>query len=318
MGVGFGFSYTPKADTEELQELFELAARQKRVSFIHMSGVPVAQALHEVIALSAVTGASVHVVHIGASSTKKFDTAMSIIEGARAHKIDITTEAYPYIAGMTRLETAIFDPGWQERLGITYEDLMWVATGERITAKTFDRFRKQGGLIASFTNTEEMVRKCVAHPLVMIASDGIMENGKGHPRVWRQLYFPISDNYISLLTTTTSFTVQPSFPTLVQTGAEDKALQGCNLSADSGARPGQERACPALAVAASSLGWRDRVKSRRSGGGASGVRNDLFLIVRRRIIRPPIFSFWLAPCDSWRCSVPGSRCDEPAGRWPMP
>ncbi len=182
LGIGFGFSYTPKAGTEELQELFELAAQHKRVSFIHMNGVPVAQALHEVIALSVVTGAAVHVVHIGSSSTLKFDTAMNIIEAARARKVDITTEAYPYIAGMTRLETAIFDPGWQERLGITYEDLMWVATGERITAKTFDGFRKQGGLIASFTNTEEMIRKCVAHPLVMIASDGIMENGKGHPR----------------------------------------------------------------------------------------------------------------------------------------
>lgn len=32
------------------------------------------------------------------------------------------------------------------------------------------------------------------------------------------------------------------FPTLMLTGAEDRALQGCNLSADSGARPGREAA----------------------------------------------------------------------------
>ena len=187
LGIGFGFSYTPKAGTEELQELFELAGQTKSPTFIHMGhgtlGEPgIAAALHEVIAMSAVTGAPVHVVHIGASSTSKFDLAMKIIDAARSHGIDITTEAYPYIAGMTRLETAIFDPGFQEKLGITYKDMMWVETGERMTAESFAKYRKQGGLVATFTNTEEMIRKVVAHPRVMIASDGIMENGKGHPR----------------------------------------------------------------------------------------------------------------------------------------
>jgi hypothetical protein len=35
------------------------------------------------------------------------------------------------------------------------------------------------------------------------------------------------------------------FSTLMLTGAEGKALQGCNLSADSGARPGREAATAA-------------------------------------------------------------------------
>jgi uncharacterized lipoprotein YddW (UPF0748 family) len=47
---------------------------------------------------------------------------------------------------------------------------------------------------------------------------------------WRQLFLPIDDNY--------SFDITSSSSTLILTGAEDKALQGCTLSADSGARPG--------------------------------------------------------------------------------
>jgi N-acyl-D-aspartate/D-glutamate deacylase len=47
---------------------------------------------------------------------------------------------------------------------------------------TFGKYRTLGGLAATFTNTEEMIRKNMAHPLVMVASDGIMENGQGHPR----------------------------------------------------------------------------------------------------------------------------------------
>ena len=33
-----------------------------------------------------------------------------------------------------------------------------------------------------FVNTEEIVWAAIANPLVMIASDGVLTNGKGHPR----------------------------------------------------------------------------------------------------------------------------------------
>ena len=188
LGIGFGFNYTPKAMQEELQHVFQLAADWQRPAFIHMRygshGDPgVVASLHEVIAYSVVTGASVHIVHLGASSTTKFNSAMAVVEAARKRGVDITVESYPYTAGMTRIETAIFDEGFRERLGLDYKDMLWVNTGERLTAATFQKYRREGGFVATFTNTEEMVEKNMVHPLVMIASDGILENGLGHPRV---------------------------------------------------------------------------------------------------------------------------------------
>ncbi len=188
LGIGFGFSYTPTAMQEELQHVFELAARWQRPSFVHMrygsQGDPgIAASLHEVIAYAVVSGASVHVVHLGASSTTRFPSAIAIVEAARRRGLDITVESYPYIAGMTRIETAIFAPGFRERIGLDYKDMLWIATGERLTAESFERYRREGGLVATFTNTEEMVEKNMAHPLIMVASDGILENGLGHPRV---------------------------------------------------------------------------------------------------------------------------------------
>lgn len=188
LGIGFGFNYTPKAMQEELQHVFQLAADWQRPAFIHMrygsNGDPgIAASLHEVIAYSVVTGAPVHVVHLGASSTNRFPLAIRIVEAARKRGVDITVESYPYIAGMTRIETAIFDPGFRERLGLDYKNMLWVATGERLTAETFEKYRRLGGLVATFTNTEEMIEKNMAHPLVMVASDGILEKGLGHPRV---------------------------------------------------------------------------------------------------------------------------------------
>src|SRR5262249_47281874 len=136
----------------------------------------------EVIGDVAASGASLHVVHIGSMAMKKTPEALRIIEGTRVRGLDVTTEAYPYIAGSTRLESAMFEPGWQEKLGVTYSDLLWTATGERLTEASVGRYRKQGGQIVIFVNTEEMVRIALANPMVMIASDGRITNGTGHPR----------------------------------------------------------------------------------------------------------------------------------------
>src|SRR5439155_16717510 len=125
LGIGFGFNYTPKAMQVELQHVFQLAANWQRPGFVHMRygshGDPgIIASLHEVIAYAVVTGASVHIVHLGASSTTNFASAIAVVEAARRRGIDMTVESYPYIAGMTRIETAIFDAGFRERLALDY------------------------------------------------------------------------------------------------------------------------------------------------------------------------------------------------------
>jgi dihydroorotase len=105
-----------------------------------------------------------------------------MIGEARARKLDITTECYPYIAGMTDIKSAIFNEGWQEVFGIDYKDLQWAATGERLTKETFEKYRQTGGMVAVFSMTEENVLAALRNPLTIIASDGILEKGKGHPR----------------------------------------------------------------------------------------------------------------------------------------
>jgi dihydroorotase len=108
---------------------------------------------------------------------------IEMIDGARKRGVDVTTEAYPYTAGSTRLESAIFDSGWPERIGIGYHDLQWSATGERLTAETFEKYRKQGGWVVIHMIPEDMVRYAIANPTVMVASDGVpLVNGLGHPR----------------------------------------------------------------------------------------------------------------------------------------
>jgi len=188
LGIGLGIAYVPKASREEILDLFQLAAERKVPIYVHMrnSGPVepgVVDSLQEMIADAAATGASLHVVHITSMGLRETPLCLRMIEGARKRGLDVTTEAYPYTAAETDLASAIFSDGWQQRMGdVSYGNLQWVATGERLTADTFAKYRKQGGPVIIHVIPEEIARFAVADPSVMIASDGVLENGKGHPR----------------------------------------------------------------------------------------------------------------------------------------
>ena len=168
--------------------MFRVAARFSASCHVHLRNAGMkepsssTQALEEVIAAATITGAPLHVVHIQSTGGKATPKLLQMIAEARSRKLDVTTECYPYIAGMTEIQSAIFNEGWQEVFGIDYGDLLWAATGERLTKESFERYRKTGGMVAIFSMTEEIVENALANPLTMIASDGILNNGKGHPR----------------------------------------------------------------------------------------------------------------------------------------
>ena len=186
LGVGFGIGYVPAATRWEIIQMFEAAAKYHAPAFAHLRNgndpdSPMAS-LEEAIAAAAITGAPLHVVHISSTGLRSTPEMLAAIAAARQRGMDVTTECYPYTAAMTDLGSALFGPGWQQGMGITYHDLQWVATGERLTQETFDKYRKQGGMVIIHGIPPEVARLAVSSPLTMIASDGLILNGKGHPR----------------------------------------------------------------------------------------------------------------------------------------
>ncbi|HEY3136556.1 MAG TPA: amidohydrolase family protein [Blastocatellia bacterium] len=187
LGVGFGINYTEAASRWEILEMFREAAKHGATSFIHMRYAGVKEpgavaALEEVLSAAAITGASVHIVHITSTGLRATPHLLRMIDEAESRGLDVTTECYPYTATQTAIESAIYDEGWREQLGIDYKDLQWVATGERLTAESFARYRKTGGMVIGHSIPEDIARTAVASKLTMIASDGMLQNGKGHPR----------------------------------------------------------------------------------------------------------------------------------------
>ena len=189
LAEGMGVNYTAAATHWEIVEMFRIAARYHAAVHVHLRYAGLKEpttglaALEEVLAAAAATGASLHVVHITSMGLKFTPELISMVEGAQRHGMDVTTECYPYTAGSTALQSAIFDPGWQESMGITYKDVQWTETGERLTAETFEKYRKIGGIVVIHSIPEEAARAAVANPIVMIASDGMPITGsKVHPR----------------------------------------------------------------------------------------------------------------------------------------
>jgi len=103
VGVGFGISYTPAASAWEILEMFRVAARFNAPCFVHIrsTGGKNVEALEEVLAAAAVTGAPLHIVHITSVGLKQTPQLLQMISEARGRGIDVTTEMYPYTAAMT-------------------------------------------------------------------------------------------------------------------------------------------------------------------------------------------------------------------------
>jgi cytosine/adenosine deaminase-related metal-dependent hydrolase len=186
LGVGMGIQYTPGATRLEVIDMFRLAAELRLPVYTHMRSFgriepgSAIESTEEVIGAAAISGAPLHIVHINSTCLRDSPECISLVAGARARSLDVTTEAYPYIAGMTAINSAVFNPGWRERQGIDYGNLVLPETGEHLTKERFDELHNSSKSqpVLIFSNTQDVVDSVIRNPLVMIASDG----APGHPR----------------------------------------------------------------------------------------------------------------------------------------
>ncbi len=148
LGIGMGIQYTPGATRLEVIDIFRFTAQHELPVYTHMRSF----------------------------GRKEPGSAIEAVEEV----IGAATEAYPYIAGMTGINSALFNPGWREKLGIEYSNLVLPNTGEHLTKERFEALHKssQAQDVLVFANTQEMVDATIPNPLIMIASDG----ADGHPR----------------------------------------------------------------------------------------------------------------------------------------
>jgi len=180
VSIGAGFPYTPAATRDELLAVFRVAARTKTPIHVHIR--PGVAGLNEALSLAGETGAALHVVHINSAGLAETPVMLEMISEARVHGRDVTTEAYPYDAGMTEIQSATIQDTYRAAPAERLAELEWPRTGERLNRESFERYSRIGGPVVIHTNTEQMVAVAIHSPLTIIASDAYWQNGTGHPR----------------------------------------------------------------------------------------------------------------------------------------
>lgn len=192
LGIGMGVAYTPGASAIEILRNFELCAERKVLCYTHIRGAGAGiggfAGLQEVLTDAMVTGAALHVVHINSSSGANLGSPdvpefLKAIRSARAHGVDVTTEAYPYTASSTLLQSSLYDRAL-ETPGYDFNRIVWAATGEHLTRETFIKYRAQGGIIVQIGGPDANLYPIFRDSLVMVASDAVgYVQHRGNPRL---------------------------------------------------------------------------------------------------------------------------------------
>jgi len=193
VGIGLPLAYMSEGiDDEELEAIFDLSVRRNVPLFVHIrvADDPLdPSGFQELIDMTRKTGASLHMVHIVSTAGQRTSRYIEMMTQAQAEGLDITTELYPYTASSTGINAAFFDDdNWQSKRGLSYSDIAWSLTGERFTGKAmWDEYRKEylDGIIIIYGMKEEWVEKAMAHPDIIVASDGMYTEEmaqRSHPR----------------------------------------------------------------------------------------------------------------------------------------
>jgi dihydroorotase len=180
VSIGAGFPYTPAATRDELLAVFRVAAKAKTPIHVHIR--PSVAGLNEVLSLAGETHAPLHVVHINSAGLSETPAMLQIITEARGKGRDVTTEAYPYDAGMTEIQSSTVQDVYRDVPDERLAELEWPRTGERLNRESYARYTRIGGPVVIHTNTEPMVALAITSPLTIIASDAYWQDGTGHPR----------------------------------------------------------------------------------------------------------------------------------------
>ena len=190
VGVSFGLRYVPGADREEFFRAAACCAGTGKpiASHVRDDADAIFASIEELVDAARAAQIPVEISHIGSmAGFGQMAEVLKKVEACQAEGLDVTMDCYPYFAFSTRLGTPTYDPGWLDRYHCGYDVLEFCDgkyQGQRATQETFEEMRRNFPecLTVCYVMKEEDVRLAFRHPSVMLGSDGITDNGRGHPR----------------------------------------------------------------------------------------------------------------------------------------
>ena len=190
IGVSFGLEYSPGTDFDEVIQLCEGIENKEILLSAHYRkdakyGI---ESIKEMINISRVTDIPMQISHLGSCTAYgMMKESLEVIQSAIDQGVDVLADCYPYDAFSTFIGSAVFDEGCFELWNRTYDSILLTEApyaGVRCDKNLFYKVRQEypDMIVVAFVMNDDEIIEAIKEPFVAIASDGLMRNGKGHPR----------------------------------------------------------------------------------------------------------------------------------------
>jgi methylmalonyl-CoA mutase cobalamin-binding subunit len=192
LGIGVLLGYAAGTSLGEYLRVARLAAARRLPTYTHARALvefapdtPMDGA-EELVRAAVETGAHMHYCHVNSTSARHVDRVLTLVDRVRRAGAVVTTEAYPYGAGMTVIGAAFLAPERLAQAGLRPTDLVYAPTNERVhDAEHLRRLRAAdpgGGCIIHFLDETKpadaaVIRTALVHEDTMVASDAIPVTG---------------------------------------------------------------------------------------------------------------------------------------------
>jgi N-acyl-D-aspartate/D-glutamate deacylase len=188
LGIGLLVGYAPGAAPEEYLRVAALAAASGVPTFTHSRDLieftpdGAIDGAEEIVRAAGETGARMHYCHVNSTTMRHADRVLALVERAQRAGARVSTEAYPYGAGMTGIGAAFLAPERLAERGLTPRSIIYAPTGEEVaSAARLNELRATdpGGLAIirqlddDDPNDQALLLRYLTFPGSVIASDAM-------------------------------------------------------------------------------------------------------------------------------------------------
>ena len=189
-GISFGIEYDPGITYEEM--LFACGASDNPNHLIsahyRADCIDDISSVEEMVKLSEAIPQKFQISHLSScSAIGKMKESLDCINKAMETNPKLNYDTYPYNAFSTSMGSAVFEDGCLETWGKDYDSILLTDDPYKNVYCTEEIFKKvraeyPGMLAVAFVMNEDEIAAAIANKNGMVASDGIINNGNGHPR----------------------------------------------------------------------------------------------------------------------------------------
>ena len=189
-GISFGIEYDPGITTEEIIYATQVRDDEHLLIAAHYreDGAHAVEAVEEMIQIQESMDKKFQVSHLSScAALGQMKEALEVINKENKKNPKFNYDTYPYNAFSTTIGSTVFEDGCLEAWGKDYRDILLteepyknVYCDEKIFKDAREKYPQM--LAVAFVMNENEIADAITNPVGMVASDGIINNGMGHPR----------------------------------------------------------------------------------------------------------------------------------------